>query len=79
VDGTSLAVILDLDAKHPMQLTKVHNLDMLMQAGLELLNEVDIGGSDGAVIDMHSSDGELTLAYINLEENSFIDQASFEA
>jgi hypothetical protein len=73
VDGTGLVVALDLDAEHPMQLSEVCNLDVLMQAGLELLNEVDTGGGDGAVVDMHSGDGEIALAHVNLEEDGFVD------
>jgi hypothetical protein len=64
--------MLDLDAKHPMQFAEVCNLDMLTQASLELLNGADTGGGDGAVIDMHSSDGELAPVHIDLEENGFI-------
>jgi hypothetical protein len=56
-----------------MQLTKVCNLDVLMQASLELLDEVGTGGGNGAVIDMHGGDGELALVHIDLEEDGFID------
>jgi hypothetical protein len=78
VDGTGLAVVLNLNAKHPMQLFEVRNLDVLTQASLELLNEADTGGSNGAVVDMHSGDGEITLARVDLEDG-FVDQALFKA
>lgn len=73
MDGASLTVTPDFDAKHPVQLTKVHNLDVLMQSGLELLNKVKAGGSNGTVINMHSSDDELTFMCIDLEEDGLID------
>ena len=40
------AIAFDLDAEHPVQFSKVHDLEVLVEAGLEFLDEADGGGSD---------------------------------
>jgi hypothetical protein len=36
-----------------VQLTQISDLNVLTQADLEIVDEVQAGGSDGAVVDMH--------------------------
>ncbi len=61
MDGAGLLIAPHLDAKHPVQFTKVSDLDMAAQSCLEVLNEVCHAGGDGAVVDMHSDNYEVLI------------------
>ena len=66
------AIVLDLNAKHPMQFSEVSDLEVLVQPGLELFDEVDGGGNDGAIIHMYNNNSELTLVHDNMEVHSLV-------
>ena len=78
VHSAARAVTFDFDTKHPMQLTKVSDLNMLVEASLEVINEADGGGDNCTVVHMYHDDSELTLVLDHLEINSLINGTLLE-
>jgi hypothetical protein len=56
-----------------VELAEVCDFDVLVQAGLELINETHVAGSDGAVIHMDCDDCDFILGFVMFVENSLID------
>jgi hypothetical protein len=56
-----------------VELTKVRDFDVLMQASLELLNEAYVAGSDSAVIHMDCDNCDFIFGLVLLVEDSLID------
>jgi len=46
----------DLDAEEPVELAKIRDLDMILEARLEFINQGMCQGSDCAVIDVYGYD-----------------------
>ena len=47
-----------------MKFTEIGDFDMLPQTGFKLLNETQIGGSDGAIINMHRDDCDFIFVLV---------------
>ena len=73
VDGVGLAISLDLDSEHPVKFTEVGDLDVLLEAGLEVLDKAEGAGSDGAVVDMHRDNCELVSGLVLFVKDGLID------
>src|SRR5438105_4971180 len=79
MDNLARAIAFDLNAEHPVQLSKISDLKMLTEAGLEFLNKSDGGGNNRAVIHMDYHDSELTFDNDSSEVNGLIDGTLLES
>ena len=68
VDGVACVIVLDLDTKHPVELTKVYDFKGLVQAGNQLLDEPFAACSNCAVIHMDCVTGRLARGQENRQE-----------
>ena len=73
MNGVSLMILLDLDFKHPVKLTKIGDFDMLPKAGLEVLNKAEEACGNDAVVDMHCDNCKLILGLVMLVKDCLID------
>jgi len=72
MDKATRAITFDLNAKHPVQLSKVSDLEVLAEAGLEFIDEVDGICDDCAIIHVYYHNGELALGNNHLEVDSLV-------
>jgi hypothetical protein len=77
--GMTHAITFDLDAEHPVQLTKVSDLDMCVEPGLEFLNETDGGGDDCTIVNVHDHDNKLALKLDHFEVDGLVNSTLLEA
>ena len=63
----------DLHSEHPVKLTKVGDFYVLAEAGLKLLDEAEVAGSDGAVVDMYCDDCDFIFGFVSLGEHGLVD------
>ena len=75
VDEAAGAIVFDLNAKHPVQLSKVGDLEVLAEASLEFLDEADGVRDDCAIVHMHHHNGELALGDNHLEVDGLVHTA----
>ena len=73
MDGVACTVMLDLDAKHPVELAEVCDCKGLRQADNQLLNELFAACSNCAVIHMDCDDCEGFPVLDHLVEYSLVD------
>src|SRR5712672_3917947 len=79
MDGACFMISVHLDPEHPVELSKIGNLDMLPQTILEVHNKLRGAGSDGTVIHMHSNHSGHTCGCVSLEKDCLVDLALSEA
>jgi hypothetical protein len=79
VDNLAGVIVFDLNAKHPVQLSEISDLEMLTEAGLEFLNKSDGGGNNQAVIHMDYHNSELAFDNDGSEVNGLIHSALLES
>ena len=72
VDKAARVITFDLNTEHPVQLSKVSDLEMLAEAGLEFNNKAGVVHDNCAIIHMHHHDGEFALIDNNLEVNGLV-------
>jgi hypothetical protein len=78
VDEAAGAIAFDLNTEHPVQLSKVCDLEVLAKAGLEFIDEADGVCDDHAIIHMHHYNGEFALGDDDLEVNGLVHTALHE-
>jgi hypothetical protein len=78
VDEAARAIAFDLNTKHPVQLSKVCDLEVLAEASLEFIDEADGVCNDHAIIHMHHHNGEFALGDDDLEVNGLVHTALHE-
>jgi len=78
VDKAARVIVFDLNAEHPVQLSKVGDLEVLAEAGLEFLGEVDGVCDDCAIVHMHHHNGKLALGDDHLEVDGLVHTALHE-
>jgi hypothetical protein len=78
VDEVARAIAFDLNTKHPVQLSKVCDLKVLAEAGLEFIDEADDVCNDRAIVHMHHHNGEFALGDNDLEVNGLVHTALHE-
>jgi hypothetical protein len=78
MDGAGLVVVLDLNAKHLVELSEVNDLDVLAQALNEVINELGSAGGYCAVIYMYRDGCELVLVFDGFVEHSLVNSTLFE-
>ena len=72
VDKAARVIAFDLNTKHPVQLSKVSDLEVLAEASLEFNNKAGVVRDDRAIVHMHHHDGEFALIDNNLEVNGLV-------
>ena len=78
VDEVAGAITFDLNTEYPVQLSKVSDLKVLAEAGLEFNDEAGVVYDDRAIVHMYHHDGESALADNNLEVNGLVHTALHE-
>ena len=76
--SASRSVTPDFDTKHPVKLTKIGDLDMLGEAGLECVDSDGTAGCDHAVIHVHCDGDYCTWGLGVFVENGLVDLALLE-
>ena len=61
VDKAARAIMFDLNTKHPVQLSKVSDLEVLAEANLEFNDKVGVVHDDHAIVHMHHHNSEFAL------------------
>ena len=72
VDEAARVIVFDLNAEHPVQCSKVSDLKVLAEAGLEFIDKVDGVCNNRAIVHMHHHNGEFALGDNNLEVNGLV-------
>ena len=78
VDKAAGAITFDLNTKHPVQLSKVSDLEVLAEADPEFNNKAGVIHNDHAIIHMHHHNGEFALADDDLEINGLVHTTLYE-
>jgi len=78
MDKVTRVIMFDLNAKRPVQLSKVSDLKVLAEAGLEFIDKADGIRNDCAIIHMHHHNSELALGDDHLEVDSLVHTALSE-
>jgi hypothetical protein len=61
LDNACMPISPDLYSEHPVKLTKIGDFYVLSEAILKLVDKGEVGGGDGAIVNVHRDSCDFTL------------------